>query len=208
MAIPDPWRRNIDAGLALIDDLELQIARLTAQPERMGADHRQVPLLVTAPGFGWINAFTVASEIGDIARFASPAKLCGYTGLCPRVRQSGAADRRGPLSKHGAKYLRWALLEGRAERLRAPARQGALPAHQAPPGSPARPQGRPDRAGQKAHRGGLAHAHQKRTVRSGRCPCLVTRVVSRQARAVWWRSPSASSPRIGPRARRSVWRSC
>jgi hypothetical protein len=37
--------------------------------------------LVTAPGFGWINAFTVASEIGDIERFASPTKLCGYTGL-------------------------------------------------------------------------------------------------------------------------------
>ena len=41
----------------------------------MGADHRYVPLLVTAPGFGWINAFTVASEIGD--------KLCGYTACAP-----------------------------------------------------------------------------------------------------------------------------
>jgi hypothetical protein len=27
-----------------------------------------IPLLVTAPGFGWINAYTVASEIGDIER--------------------------------------------------------------------------------------------------------------------------------------------
>jgi transposase len=44
---------------------------------------------------------TIASEIGDIGRFASPAKLCGYTGLCPRVKQSGAVDARGPISKHG-----------------------------------------------------------------------------------------------------------
>jgi transposase len=36
------------------------------------ADHRYIPLLVTAPGFGWINAFTVASEIGAIERFPSP----------------------------------------------------------------------------------------------------------------------------------------
>jgi transposase len=79
--------------------------------KRQGADHRYIPLLVTAPGFGWINAFTVASEIGDIARFASPAKLCGYTGLCPRVVQSGASDRRGPISKHGPRYLRWGLFE-------------------------------------------------------------------------------------------------
>jgi transposase len=38
-------------------------------------------------------------------------KLCGYTGLCPRVIQSGETDRRGPISKHGPKYLRWALFE-------------------------------------------------------------------------------------------------
>jgi transposase len=111
LEIPDPWRRNVDVSLGLIDDLELQIARLTVQLKRRGADHRYVPLLVTAPGLGWINAYTIASEIGDIGRFASPAKLCGYTGLCPRVKQSGASDRRGPISKHGPKYLRWALFE-------------------------------------------------------------------------------------------------
>jgi transposase len=111
LAIPDPWRRNVDASLELIDDLELQIAQLTVELRRQGADHRYIPLLVTAPGFGWINAYTVASEIGDIERFASPAKLCGYTGLCPRVYQSGASDRRGPISKQGSRYLRWALFE-------------------------------------------------------------------------------------------------
>jgi transposase len=56
---------------------------------------------------GW----TIASEIGDINRFASPSKLAGYTGLCPRVYQSGERDRRGPISKNGPKYLRWALIE-------------------------------------------------------------------------------------------------
>jgi hypothetical protein len=77
LEIPDPWPRNVDVSLGLIDDLELRIAQLTVQLRRMGAEHRYIPLLVTAPGFGWINAFTVASEIGDIERFASWAKLCG-----------------------------------------------------------------------------------------------------------------------------------
>ena len=111
MEIPDPWRSNMEVSLRVIDDLELEIASLTVQIKRLGADHRYIPLLVTAPGFGWINAFTVASEIGNIERFASPTKLCGYTGLCPRVMQSGASDRRGPLSKHGPRYLRWGLFE-------------------------------------------------------------------------------------------------
>ena len=66
---------------------------------------------MTAPGFGWISSFTVACEIGDIGRFSSPVKLTGYTGLCPRVKQSGEMDQRGPLSKHGPRYLRWGLME-------------------------------------------------------------------------------------------------
>jgi transposase len=55
LRIPDPWRRTVDASLELIDDLELQIARLTVELRRQGADHRYIPLLITAPGFGWIN---------------------------------------------------------------------------------------------------------------------------------------------------------
>lgn len=51
------------------------------------------------------------AEIGDIDRFSSPKKLTGYTGLCPRVYQSGGSDRRGPLTHAGPKYLRWALME-------------------------------------------------------------------------------------------------
>ena len=50
-----------------------------------------------------------------------PAKLTGYTGLCPRVMQSGESDRRGPLSKHGPTYLRWALVEATMHALRHPA---------------------------------------------------------------------------------------
>jgi transposase len=72
----------------------------------LGADHAYVPLLMTAPGIAWVLGYTIAAELGDLARFPSPKKLCGYTGLCPRVYQSGARDHRGPLAKNGPKYLR------------------------------------------------------------------------------------------------------
>jgi transposase len=68
-----------------------------------------------------VLAFTIAAEIGEIERFPSPEKLTGYTGLCPRVDQSGERDRRGPLTKHGPRYLRWALLEATMHALRHPA---------------------------------------------------------------------------------------
>jgi transposase len=119
--VPQPWRGTVDASLHLIDDLDRQIDAINRELRASGADHPYVPLLLTVPGIGWVLAFTIAAEIGDIARFASPKKLCGYTGLCPRVYQSGDRDSRGPLTKQGPKYLRWAMLEATMHALRHPA---------------------------------------------------------------------------------------
>jgi len=119
--LPEPWRGNIDASLALIDDLGTQVVEVDSKLRSSGADHPYVPLLLTVPGVGWVLAFTIAAEIGEINRFETPTKLTGYTGLCPRVVQSGDSDRRGPLSKHGPRYLRWALLEATMHALRHPA---------------------------------------------------------------------------------------
>jgi transposase len=110
LEFPEPWRTDVLCAVALIDDLERQIDQIERELRALGADHPYVPLLITVPGISWVLAYTIAAEIADITRFASPTKLCGYTGLCPRVYQSGDTDRRGPLAKHGPKYLRWALM--------------------------------------------------------------------------------------------------
>jgi hypothetical protein len=65
------------------------------------------------------SACTWSSEATSVPR--SPEKLVGYTGLCPRVVESGESDRRGPLSKHGPTYLRWALVEATMHALKHPA---------------------------------------------------------------------------------------
>jgi transposase len=72
------------------------------------------------PGIAWVLGYTIAAELGDISRFASPKKLCGYSGLRPRVYQSGRRDQRGPLSKNGPTYLRWALIEAATHAARHP----------------------------------------------------------------------------------------
>ena len=119
--VPEPWRGNITASVELIDDLEAQIAQINRKLREGHAEHPYIPLLMSAPGIGWVLAFTIAAEIGQIERFSSPQKLTGYTGLCPRVNQSGDKDRRGPLTKHGPTYLRWALLEATMHALKHPA---------------------------------------------------------------------------------------
>jgi transposase len=94
-----------------VDDLDEEISAIERELRDLGAHHPYVSLLQSVPGVAWILGYTIASEIGDIARFASPKTLVGYTGLCPRVIQSGNKDYRGPLAKNGPKYLRWALIE-------------------------------------------------------------------------------------------------
>ena len=111
LALPEPWQTNLVESLALVDDLSTRIDALESELRTLGANHPSMRLLMTVPGVGWVLAYTIASEIGDISRFASPKKLAGYTGLCPLVRQSGGKDRRGPLAKNGPTYLRWALIE-------------------------------------------------------------------------------------------------
>jgi len=111
LQLPEPWASTVAASLELIDLLDERISSCESELRALGAEHRYIPLLMTCPGIGWVLAFTIASEIGEIGRFQSPAKLVGYTGLTPRVDQSGQRDRRGPLRKNGPNYLRWALIE-------------------------------------------------------------------------------------------------
>ena len=168
LEIPEPWRGNIDASLLLIDQLDAQVAEINAKLRSSGADHPYVPKLLTVPGVGWVLAFTIAAEIGDISRFETATKLTGYTGLCPRVVQSGESDRRGPLSKQGPRDLRWALLEATMHALRHPAYSERYQRNKRRLGKAARRQGRPDRHRPEADGGDLAHAHPQPMIRSER----------------------------------------
>jgi transposase len=77
LEIPQPWRGTVDASLQLIEDLERQIDAINRNLRAGGADPPYVPLLLSVPGIGWVLAFTIAAEIGDITRFATAKKLVG-----------------------------------------------------------------------------------------------------------------------------------
>ncbi|MGC9974299.1 MAG: IS110 family transposase [Gaiellaceae bacterium] len=120
LSLPEPWQRSVRVSLELIDHLDEEIDEIERSLRKSGADHPYLPLLMSVPGIGWILGFTIASEIGSIERFESPRKLIGYTGLCPRVLQSGESDRRGPIKRNGPKWLRWALVEASQNAARNP----------------------------------------------------------------------------------------
>src|SRR3954470_1809065 len=168
LGLPEPWQATIEASLRLIDELEREIGDCERELRRLGADHRYVPLLLTVPGIGWVLAYTIAAEIGDINRFATPRKLAGYTGLCPRVYQSGNRDLRGPLAKQGPRYLRWALVEAATHACTAPVYRNRYQQTKARIEQTARRQARPDRPRPPPLRSDLAHAQPQPSLRSQR----------------------------------------
>ncbi len=48
-------------------------------------------VIATIPGIGETLGAVILSEIGDIRRFETPAKLVAYAGLDVRVNQSGSS---------------------------------------------------------------------------------------------------------------------
>jgi transposase len=64
----------------------------------------------------------VVSELGDLTRFDSPAKLMAYLGLVPSEHSSGDKKRTGRITKTGNGHVRRALIEA-AQAYRLPARK-------------------------------------------------------------------------------------
>lgn len=67
--------------------------------------------LMSIPGISYVLASIIISEIGDIGKFDTPAKLLAFAGLEPSTFQSGNfTSDHARMVKRGSKYLRWALL--------------------------------------------------------------------------------------------------
>ena len=68
--------------------------------------------LISIPGISYTLASIILSEIGDITRFQTPAKLLAFAGLEPSVYQSGKFQATGTsMVKRGSTYLRWAIIQ-------------------------------------------------------------------------------------------------
>jgi transposase len=58
-----------------------------------------------------VLGLTIRAEVGDITRFRRGAELASYAGLVPRVDASADRYWTGRITREGAPWLRWALVE-------------------------------------------------------------------------------------------------
>lgn len=82
-----------------IKEIDERIANLYAEADPDG-------IVSSAPGVGPVTAAVVAGRIGDPHRFTSLAAIRAYSGLVPKVSQSGVGETHGGITKAGDPLLR------------------------------------------------------------------------------------------------------
>jgi transposase len=85
-----------------IEDLDERCANLYAEADPTG-------IIASAPGVGPVTCAVIAGRIGDPHRFHSLAAIRSYSGLVPKLSQSGQAQHQHGLTKAGDPLLREAL---------------------------------------------------------------------------------------------------
>jgi len=103
--------RTLEGYLCLIDTVNKLIGEVEVQIRQVVKESEDGRRLLTLPGIGFILAYLVLVEIGDINRFSSHKKICSYAGLVPSVYQSGSKNYRGHISNRANRYLQWGMIE-------------------------------------------------------------------------------------------------
>jgi transposase len=82
--------------------------RLLAGSEKYS---KNMALLRTIPGIGFITSITFLTEIEEIKRFENTDHFAGFVGLIPNRHSSGEKDNNGEMTFRGQDALRKALIE-------------------------------------------------------------------------------------------------
>lgn len=109
----------IQTEITLIENVQLvqtsveQAMKTLVEQDRQGSTptlSKNVELLDSIPGIGFLTAVTILAELGNVKVFKSAQALTAYCGLDPRVLQSGTfKGTRNKISKRGSSLLRRVL---------------------------------------------------------------------------------------------------
>jgi transposase len=111
---PLPWSKLQSQLSPSLLDLLVVIHRLlmTVQAELEQATARLEKAAKAQPcGVGALTSQVLEREILDWGRFKNRRQVASLTGMCPGVHASGGRSRNGPITKHGNRRLRTALIE-------------------------------------------------------------------------------------------------
>jgi transposase len=101
-------------ALRMIEELQLLEKHIGLLDEEIRADLKQEPLvphLVSIPGVGITTAMAFLAYCGDGSRFRDGRQVAYYTGITPRVDNSGETVRLGNITKRGCTAIRSVIVQ-------------------------------------------------------------------------------------------------
>jgi transposase len=108
-----PRMRNLIAMLwSEWKDVELQIAEMNDEVERIASSDEACRRLRQIPGIGPLVATAIVASIGNGAAFSKGREFAAWLGLLPNQHSTGGKARLGAISKRGNCYLRKILIHG------------------------------------------------------------------------------------------------
>jgi transposase len=121
--IPQTTLVLLQSYVKLVDDLTVEIKLIEGRiREALTVKSRELQILTSVPGIGFIGASTLIAEIGNVHDFETADKLAKWAGLTPSVYQSANVTRTGSITKQGSRHIRWILVEMAHIAIRSPGR--------------------------------------------------------------------------------------
>jgi transposase len=105
------WRGSLHIELTHLREMQSHLAAITTRLDRLVQASAGGKMLMEIDGIGPRTAEAVVATIDDPLRFKNQKDLAGFTGLVPRVSQSGSSLRHGSITKQGPPVLRTMLIE-------------------------------------------------------------------------------------------------
>lgn len=121
-ALPPAEKAALQAKLSVLVKLREENENAMLDLCRLARHHDAMRILMTIPGVEIYTAATVVAFCGDMTRFPDAKKIAAFTGLTPRLHQSGETLRHGRITKTGPNVLRFVLIEATHHAVRFPGR--------------------------------------------------------------------------------------
>jgi transposase len=91
--LPPHSRFSVERLLETLESVQKQIDLFEERMRTTFATSRELEILQSLPGIGFILAVVILLEVGDISRFPGASQLAAYSGTTPRVSSSGGKTR-------------------------------------------------------------------------------------------------------------------
>jgi transposase len=109
--LPEVYRARIDSQLRVLDTLETEVDQFDKTIHKRLRDQAGYQVIQRIDGVGRVLAAVFVAELGDVTRFADANRVCSWTGLTPKHRESDTTVHRGAITKQGSRLVRWAAIE-------------------------------------------------------------------------------------------------